>query len=534
MYKDFKLHFSKEIAISGKSLLFNTITIYPVKSSKEEFILFQLNENGDLFVADLSFGGKFETRGSHFTFMPVQYNDKPVSVSSVLEGPYRMIYLPQSSFLLILGSIIGVSGTASIEERFGIAKLSLSSPSITSSPSFFSLQGSPIEKVSLFHRVGSYSLLRSKAVEMAKIPSISSVAVSPNEKNLAILTSIGVALLYQVSLNRIIMKYPDNESDTQSESMSLAEISVITPIDYNKITSLQWWNNELLLLVTLQGDLALIKWENWSVRTKGWQRFSKGTNVSCKEGIIMILEDERKIIENDDHDSQVAHLLELSSFRQVTPWEYFLTRIEEKEYGEASKIASAYSFDNDIVLKYKYCTCFNYYPDLLTYRDENTIPEKAWKYPQSMIVKYDVIDRNLNRIGDIKFVLTEIYHVTIDDRSGNINTIKMGLRRCIQYLTAANYSSISANSKDMDILLLCKRNNFSYSLNDLKQDHCLCFVVLMKFLLCMKLLHLRFYNSISTLNQLYTGFNANEFNLLYSRDFLSICKEYDFSCFFDF
>ena len=154
MYKDFKLHFSKEIAISGKSLLFNTITIYPVKSSKEEFILFQLNENGDLFVADLSFGGKFETRGSHFTFMPVQYNDKPVSVSSVLEGPYRMIYLPQSGFLLILGSIIGVSGTASIEERFGIAKLSLSSPSITSSPSFFSLQGSPIEKVSLFHRVG--------------------------------------------------------------------------------------------------------------------------------------------------------------------------------------------------------------------------------------------------------------------------------------------------------------------------------------------------------------------------------------------
>ena len=37
----------------------------------------------NLFVADLSFGGKFETRVSHFTFMPVQYNDKPISVSSV-------------------------------------------------------------------------------------------------------------------------------------------------------------------------------------------------------------------------------------------------------------------------------------------------------------------------------------------------------------------------------------------------------------------------------------------------------------------
>lgn len=504
--------------ISGKPLQFNTLCVYKL-SSPEEYMLFQLSETGDLFVCDLSFGGNLRTHESRFSFIPIIVNDTPISVSSHFEGPFHMCILQKNATILVMGTIKGVSLTSDIEDRIGVARLTIATSPLVSTPTFTSLAGNVVEKTSLLNRMGSY--YRNKEVFSNSV--ISVFAKSPDETHIAILTTTGIALLFDIPENKVISRYPAL-SDTESEAPSFAGLSVVNPIDYTRVNSLAWWNEDVLLVTTLQGDAVLMHWRDWSLLMREWQRSTIGCLATCREGIVLLVNDHRTVLENADGCIFIQHRLHFTSIQQVNPWQRYLAHIEAKEYGEALKLATAHQLDTDLIYKYKVCTLHKQAPALRSFWNTPLLPEGSFSPVPLECMKYEEIDPVLSRIRDIPYVLKHMYCTTIGDRSGTINIIKSGLRRCNQYLADHHFTVPMA--KEVDILQSCQRKNYSYTLEDIQQDETLQWVVLMKYLFCQKLMRIRFYNSISTLSQGYTGFNCNEFNLLYSGDFLSLCKQF--------
>lgn len=510
----------KECIISGKPLQFNTLSSYKV-SNKDEFMLFQLNENGNVYVCDLSLHNTLESR---FTFIPVVLQDKPISVSSFLEGPFRMCILQQTATLVIVGTVKSGQVSSDCEDRFGIARIDVSKVSVLGIPRFFSLSGKELERASFFSRMGSF--YGTKTDDMTPLSTISAFSKSEDEKHVVILTNTGSVLVFGIPENKVVSRMIDSNGDSESDTRSYAALSVVSPVDYSRVNSVMWWNNDILLITDLQGNMTLMRWDDWSMLIKEWKRYELGVLAVCREGIALVINDYRTLLENGNKDRTIWHQYHLSTFRQVSPWERFLVHIEQREYGEATKLATVYHYDSNIIYKYKYLTYLGYSPSLQCYRDTTTIPDSVWITNQSKLLKYEEIEPILNRITDIRFVLTQIYFASIQDRSGTINILKTGLRRCNQYLANLNFTSLSGIPKEMDVLTVCKSQNYSYTLVDLQKDETLEYVVLMKFLLCQKLLRIRFFNTITAMNHVYSGFNTTEFNLVYSGDIKSICDKY--------
>lgn len=510
----------KECTIPGKPLQFNTLSSYKV-SNKDEFMLFQLNEIGNVYVCDFSLHNSLESR---FTFIPVVLQDKPISVSSILEGPFRMCILQQTATLVIVGVVKSGQISSDCEYRFGIAKIDVSKVSVLGMPRFFSLSGKELERSSLFSRIGSF--YGTKADEMVRLPTVSTFSKSDDEKRIVILTTTGSVLIFGIPENKVISRMIDSDGDGESDTRSYAALSVINPVDYSRVNSVMWWNSDILLITDLQGNMALMRWNDWSMLTKEWKRYELGVLAVCREGITLIINDYRTLLENGNKEQVIWHQYRLSTFHQVSPWERYLVHIEQREYGEATKLATLHHYDTNIIYKYKYLSCLDCSPSLQCYRDTAIIPDSVWITNQSKLLKYEEIEPILNRITDIRFVLTQIYFSSIQDRSGTINILKTGLRRCNQYLANLNFTTLSGIPKDMDVLTVCKSQNYSYILDDLRKDETLAFVVLMKFLLCQKLLRIRFFNTITAMNHVYSGFNTTEFNMIYSGDIKSICERY--------
>ena len=121
------------------------------------------------------------------------------------------------------------------------------------------------------------------------------------------------------------------------------------------------------------------------------------------------------------------------------------------------------------------------------------------------------MESNLLKIHDTCYVLRECLKTQIDDRKATINLLKIGLRVCNTWFYSHNY--YVRQEQDMDRLENSRACYYSYTASDVAKDPVLREIVSLKFLLCIKLKRMQFYNKVLTAGRSLSGFNVEEFNL---------------------
>ena len=170
--------------------------------------------------------------------------------------------------------------------------------------------------------------------------------------------------------------------------------------------------------------------------------------------------------------------------------------------------------------KYKWCALFDYVPDL------NCVPI-VFQPPTLLLQTTQDWLQILSRIKDVRYVLKQCYCTEFADRKTLINVLKYGLTVCNNFLKAHDLYAPPAGVSDSDVLASCHRSFYSYTPAALQESTELQYVVLMKYLLCMKLLRIRLYNAVlMATNRGLAEYNPVEFQHYGTQSIRSLCMEW--------
>ena len=170
--------------------------------------------------------------------------------------------------------------------------------------------------------------------------------------------------------------------------------------------------------------------------------------------------------------------------------------------------------------KFKWCGLFEYVPDL------NCVPI-GFQPPTLLLQTTQDWLQILSRVKDVHYVLKQCYCTQFADRKTLINVLKYGLTVCNNYLKARAFYDPPSGVPDSDVLSSCNHHFYSYTPTALRESAELRYVVLMKYLMCMKLLRIRLYNAVlMATSRGLTEYNPVEFQQYCAQSIRSLCVEW--------
>ena len=154
--------------------------------------------------------------------------------------------------------------------------------------------------------------------------------------------------------------------------------------------------------------------------------------------------------------------------------------------------------------KHQWCSLFGETPSLAE------IQRGVLKPSSHVLVLNDSsrIESVLSKIHDTLYVLHESLSTDLTNRQSIMNLLKGGLRTSNRWLRSRNFYIFEKRGDDD--LNSSKACFYSYTVEDLEKDEMLREVVLCKFLICVKLKRIQFYNKLLAEYSLPEGFNLEE------------------------
>ncbi|CAN7080553.1 unnamed protein product [Brassica oleracea var. botrytis] len=241
-------------------------------------------------------------------------------------------YLPDLSFLVIVGSAAGVSSTGSS----GSSCISL----------WRKCQNSGLELLSTSKFEGAYSDGRESQVAYPK------VLISPQGSHVASLDSNGRLHLFELDKERLILSScPSEDSSTSLERLS-------------NVVDFTWWSDHALTILKRSGNISIFDIRRCVIVKEDATSYSMPVveRVRKFEGHIFLLEsstqEAKSALAKDDrdpgelpHSSDRGMLWRLISFTEKTIPEMYKILVENCQYQEALDFADSHGLDRDEVFK---------------------------------------------------------------------------------------------------------------------------------------------------------------------------------------
>ncbi|CAN7101395.1 unnamed protein product [Brassica rapa subsp. narinosa] len=241
-------------------------------------------------------------------------------------------YLPDLSFLLIVGSAAGVSSTASS----GSSCISL----------WRKCQNSGLELLSTSKFEGLYCDGKESQVAYPK------VLISPQGSHVASLDSNGRLHLFELDKERLILSScPSEDSSTSLERLS-------------NVVDFTWWSDHALAILKRSGNVSILDIRRCVIVKEDATIYSMPVveRVRKFEGHIFLLEsatqEEKSALAKVDrvpgeshHSSDRGMLWRLISFTEKTIPEMYKILVENCQYQEALDFADSHGLDRDEVFK---------------------------------------------------------------------------------------------------------------------------------------------------------------------------------------